>query len=125
MNYLEEKNSVIYHHSLLLKNFKVRKNLNDIAHINLYKEWKSFIEAIIFEKNIIIQNSCYNIITFFNITKEQHHQIKTINLKFIEKILNQESYKKSIEFIQNNTDNIKIIERDINNIFSNIFRKLM
>ena len=51
-------------------------------------------------------------------------QLKNINLQFINKIINQDTYSKSIKFIQNNSTEIKKLEDIITDIFPNVFKRL-
>jgi len=125
MNYINEKNSIFQNHIILLKNFCVRKKLSDIKHVNLFREWKFFIEAIIYKKKITIKQYRYTVQQFFNISNEEVYQIKKINLDFINKVINQESYSKSIEFIQNSIYEMRLLEELIMKIFPNIFRRLL
>lgn len=124
-NYTREKQGIFQSHFILLKNFYERKNLSDIKHINLYKEWKNFIEAIIYQKKIFISNYSYTVQTFFNISNEEVYELKNIDLEFINKIINQETYTKSIQLIQNYPDKIKMIEQPIISIFSKVFKRLL
>lgn len=124
MNYLEEKKNIFKNHLILFKNFKIRKNFSDIKHIELYKELKSFIESIIYKKKILIYNYEYTVQEFFNISNEEVIEIKKINLEFISKIIYQETYSKSIEFIQNYSGEIEKLETNLENIFTNIFKRL-
>lgn len=124
MNYLQKKKSIFQTHFILLKNFNVRKEFSDIKHVNLYKEMKYFIEAIIFKKKITIKSYEYTVQHFFNISNDEVAQLKTINLQFINKIINQDTYSKSIKFIQNNSTEIKKLEDIIIHIFPNVFKRL-
>jgi len=124
-NYSQKKQDIFQSHFILLKNFYDRKKLSDIKHVNLYKEWKHFIEAIIYQKKIFIRNYSYTVQTFFNISNEEVFELKNIDLEFINKIINQETYTKSIELIQNYPDKIKLIEQSITTTFSKIFKRLL
>ena len=124
-NYIREKQGIFQSHFILLKNFYQRKQLSDIKHVNLYKEWKHFIEAIIYQKKISIRNYSYTVQTFFNISNEEVSELKNIDLEFINKIIDQETYTKSIQLIQNYPDKIKLIEQSIISIFSKVFRRLL
>ena len=125
MTYINEKNGIFQNHMILLKNFCVRKKLSDIKHVNLFREWKFFIEAIIYKKKITIKQYRYTVQQFFNISNEEVSQIKKINLNFIDKVINQETYSQSIQFIQNSTYEMKLLEELIMSIFPQIFRRLL
>lgn len=124
MNYLLEKKNFFENHLILFKNFKIRKNLSDIKHIELYKELKCFIESIIYKKKILIYNYEYTVQEFFNISNEEIIEIKKINLEFISKIIYQETYSKSIQFIQNYSSEVEKLEISLENIFTDIFKRL-
>lgn len=122
--YIQEKQGIFQTHFILLKNFYIRKNLSDIQHVNLYKEWKHFIEAIIYHKKINFRRYSYTVKTFFNISDEEIVELKKIDLCFIDKIINQETYSESIKMIQNYTNDIRNIEIIITNVFPNVFKRL-
>lgn len=123
--YTREKQSIFQSHFILLKNFFIRKQLSDIKHVNLYKEWKYFIEAIIYSKKINIRRYSYTVKKFFNITDEEVFELKKIDLKFIDKIINQNTYIDSIYFIQSYPEEIRKIETIIKNIFPKVFKRLL
>lgn len=125
MSYVNEKKQIFQNHLIMLKNFCVRKKLSDIKHVNLFREWKFFIEAIIYKKKITINQYKYTVQQFFNISNDEVFQIKNINLDFINKVINQETYSESIKFIQNYSYEMKLLEESIINIFPKIFRRLL
>lgn len=124
-DYINQKKAIFLNHFILLKDFRERKKLSDIKHVNLYKEWKDFIEAIIYQKKINIKSYSYTVQNFFNISDEEIRELKNVDFEFINKIINQETYTTSIQLIQNHPDKIKKIEDIIVNIFCPIFKRLL
>lgn len=124
-DYINQKKAIFLNHFILLKDFRERKKLSDIKHVNLYKEWKDFIEAIIYQKKINIKSYSYTVQNFFNISDEEIRELKNVDFEFINKIINQETYITSIQLIQNHPDKIKKIEDIIVNIFCPIFKRLL
>lgn len=123
--YTREKQGIFQTHFILLKNFFIRKQLSHIKHVNLYKEWKHFIEAIIYSKKISIRRYSYTVKNFFNITDEEVFKLKKIDLHFMDKIINQETYTNSMEFIQNYPEEIRRIENIIIDVFPKVFKRLL
>lgn len=124
-DYINQKQTIFLNHFILLKDFRERKKLSDIKHVNLYKEWKDFIEAIIYQKKINIKSYSYTVQNFFNISDEEIYELKNLDFEFINKIINQETYTTSIQLIQNHPDKIRKIEDIIVHIFCPIFKRLL
>ena len=123
--YSEEKQGILQTHLILLKNFYVRKQLSQIKHVNLYKELRYFIHAIIYHKKIHIRGYSYTVQKFFNIYNNEVEELKKIDLPFIDKIINQNTYRDSIYFIQNYPEEIRKIEMIITNVFPKVFKRLL